>query len=103
MTKLHELAQRLGVELTYDELVHGVVSKYMRKQDKHDLEIAHEMLTKLPEEYSLTISKHRLTMSYAMAYYAKSPATKERFQILSAHSTFEEAVCALAERYLEWL
>lgn len=67
---------------------------------RHDLDIAHELLSALPGEWSLMMRRHRLTQSFAMTYYAKSPATRDQHAIESAHSEFIEAVCALAERAL---
>ena len=94
MSRLHELAQRLGVEthwpslaITHDALPTTMVTGEIARQDK---DIAHDMLVKLPQfDYNVWWRGQRWTAwcdDLPDALYA---------------GTFEEAVCALAERHLE--
>ena len=92
MSRLHELAQRLGVETmtaldpkwkTYDP------------RSRPDKDIAHNMLAKLPCEGSWP--EWMLEFNAKHNHWHWAWAEKDEAGI----GTFESAVCALAERHLE--
>ena len=94
MSRLHELAQRLGVRVDTGEFIasHDIL---LFRPDK---DIAHDMLAKLPDSYEL----HWLEFDqwYWRDIGRACPACgKEHNE--HEQGTFEEAVCALAERHLE--
>ena len=100
MNRLHELAQRLGVEthrpFHFHTQIHDGQGDYAPLMVlRPDKDIAHDMLAKLSSaryELAWENDEHGAPHWYLMDIYM-CDCTK--------HAAFEEAVCALAERHLE--
>ena len=108
MSRLHELAQGLGVEVQHWVTFHNGGWKHERRVDRPDKDIAHDMLEKLPWDQDLG---GMLAGVPRFGLHYEGPADRWWWmdQIRDAQEpygadgsgTFEEAVCALAERHLE--
>ena len=95
MSRLHELAQRLEVEIQHWVTFHRENWKHERRVDRPDKDIAHDMLAKLSSaryELAWENDEHGAPHWYLMDL-DMCDCTK--------HAAFEEAVCALAEKHLE--
>ena len=100
MSRLHELAQRLGVEITHsDKIVMAQNTKNAVAMNVHcrrpDKDIAHDMLGKLSSaryELAWENDEHGAPHWYLMDL-DMCDCTK--------HAAFEEAICTLAEKHLE--
>lgn len=87
---LHDVACKLGVETSIRH-IDGLHFEYHSPRPR--LDIAHECLGKLPKECSVKYN----------GYHKHWSAETERFPavaVITVHGTFEEAVIALAERFL---
>lgn len=94
MSKLHELAQRLGVEIWE---VPGGGCGVFECCGRPGKDIAHEMLEKLPPQAGIECE--------VAVPVPNRPGWDRRWiarwnAVWLLDGTFEEAVCALAERYL---
>ena len=104
MSRLHELAQRLGVEITHsDKIVMAQNTKNAVAMNVHcrrpDKDIAHDILAKLP--ITTGWPAWNLDRDYGSTFWWWTWRATNEDESFCGKGAFEEAVCALAERHLE--